>query len=81
MARWYLFQLAFVHSMPIFTSVIELLITKMCFLKKDSKWVFLVAILYIPVNYYGTIDKGEPVYNWNYLDWKTPKTTFACFVF
>ena len=79
--RIYLFQLAFTHSMPMLTSVIELLITKMCFLKKDSKWVFLVGILYIPVNYYGSIDIGQPVYNWNYLDWKNPKTTFACFVF
>ena len=80
--RWYLFQMAFVHSTPILTSVTELLITKMCFLKKDSKWIFLVAILYIPVNYWAFISSGgTPIYNYPYLDWKDWRVTFGAFVF
>ena len=63
-----------------FTSVVELLITKMCFLKKDSKWVFFVAIMYIPVNFaYTKLD--NPVYPWAALNWDDPIMTLGLFVF
>ena len=57
----------------------------MCFLKKDSKWVFFVAILYIPVNYWISKDNidngGEAVYNFSILDWSTWYYTLGAFIF
>jgi hypothetical protein len=51
-----------VHTAPIVCCLVELLFTKLVFLKKDSKWNFLVGVLYIPVNYFGADIFGHPVY-------------------
>ena len=80
-SRKVILQLAFVHTAPILTSVLELCVTKMCFLKKDSKWVFLIAILYIPVNYWAGIKNNEAIYDWPLLNWSTWYVTLGLFVF
>jgi len=59
-----------VHSLPIISSIVELVITKMVFLKKDAKWSLFIGLLYIPVNYFGTKYEKSPVYaGIKYLDW------------
>ena len=53
---------ATVHSTGIICSIIELVYLKMVFLKSDSKWCCLTALVYIPVNYFGGKFTGRPIY-------------------
>ena len=79
--RWLLFELCSVHSLPIITSITELVITDMVFLKRDSKWNFIAGILYIGANWAGYQDNGIPMYDYWGLDWKNPWLTIGLFVF
>lgn len=79
--RWLLFELCTVHSLPIITSVIELVVTDMVFLKRDSKWNFIFGILYIFANYAGYKANGTPMYDYPGLDWVNPWLTGGLFVF
>jgi len=65
-----LFELCFVHSTPIINSIIELKITDMVFLKRDSKWCFLAGFIYMFCNYWGYADvMHAPVYPIPWLNW------------
>ena len=68
------FELIFVHSAPIINSIIELCVTDMVFLKRDSKWMFLAGIIYMFCNYWGAVDViHAPVYTIPFLEWKKGK--------
>jgi len=70
----------FVHTTPLISSIIELVITKMVFLKKDAKWSLFIGLLYIPVNYFGSKYENAPVYaGVQYLDWSNQLETFGIF--
>ena len=70
-----------VHTMPLLSSIIELVITKMVFLKKDAKWSLFIGLLYIPVNYFGGKYVGYPVYNYvSYMNWSKPWMTLGIFL-
>lgn len=69
--KWLFFELAFVHSAPMINSVIELLCTRMVFLRRDAKYAFLAGIIYMFCNYWGSkyvIDRA--VYDIPLLNWK-----------
>ena len=69
-----------VHTMPLISSFVELIITKMVFLKRDAKWSLFIGLIYIPVNYFGTIYEKSPVYaGISYLDWTNKWETFGIF--
>jgi hypothetical protein len=51
-----------VHSLPLVSSIVELVITKMVFLRKDAKWSLAIGLVYIPVNYFGSKYEKSPVY-------------------
>jgi len=69
-----------VHSLPLISSIVELMITKMVFLKKDAKWSLFIGLLYIPVNYYGSKWTDAPVYGYiSYLNWHNFWQTFGIF--
>lgn len=71
---WVIFELCFVHSAPMVNSIIELSITDMVFLRKDSKWMFLAGIIYMFCNYWGSADiLHGPVYNIPFLNWQKGK--------
>jgi len=69
---WFLFEMAFVHSMPMINSVVELLSTEMVFLRRDAKWAFLAGIIYMFCDYWGHIVLDGPVYDIPWLNWKDP---------
>ena len=59
-----------VHSLPLVCSFVEIILTKMVFLKKDAKNSFFIGILYIPVNYFGSKYEKSPVYaGFTPIDW------------
>ena len=59
-----------VHSLPLVCSFVEIILTKMVFLKKDAKYSFFIGILYIPVNYLGSKYEKSPVYaGFTPIDW------------
>ena len=62
-----------VHTLPLISSFVELVITKMVFLKKDAKWSLIIGLLYIPVNYFGGRYEKDAVYSLiSYLNWSKP---------
>ena len=68
----------FVHTTPILTSFIELIVTRMVFLKKDAKWSLFIGLLYIPVNYFGGLYEKSPVYaSIGYMNWSNKWATFG----
>lgn len=69
---------ATVHSTGIICSIIELVYIKMVFLKSDSKWCLLSALVYIPVNYFGGLYSGKAIY-WQstWLNWSRPWVTLG----
>ena len=63
----------FVHTTPLLSSIIELVVTKMVFLKRDAKWSLFIGLLYIPVNYFGSKLEHSPVYaGFTPIDWTHP---------
>lgn len=59
-------------------SILELCFTKMVFLKSDCKYSLIVALLYIPVNYFGgKYIYGHSVYDDYWVDWHNPALTLA----
>ena len=71
-----------VHTGGMISSIISIFITKMVFLRKDSKYSLLVGFLYIPVNYYGGFDMyGHPVY-WmtDFLNWSNVYATLTIWI-
>jgi len=67
---WGVFELSFVHSSPIINSIIELSVTDMVFLKRDSKWCFLAGFIYMFCNYWGYSDVlHAAVYPIPWLNW------------
>jgi hypothetical protein len=70
-SQWMLFELAFVHSAPIINSIIELLATRMVFLRRDAKWAFLAGFIYMFCNYWGAkFITHTAIYNIPFLNWK-----------
>ena len=69
---------ATVHTTGIICSIIELVYIKMVFLKEDSKWCALSALVYIPVNYFGGKYSGKAIY-WQtkWLNWSKPWVTLG----
>lgn len=77
--HWLLFELCSVHSLPIITSIIELVITDMVFLKRDSKWNFIAGMIYIGFNWVGSRNEGKAMYDYPGLDWTYFWLTFGLF--
>ena len=66
--------------MPLLSSIVELIITKMVFLKQDAKYSLLIGLIYIPINYLGGKYEHTPVYfQIPYLNWSKPWETFGIF--
>ena len=56
------------HTIPILTVASNLYLTDMVTLKKDTKLVFFMGMVYMVVNCIAQFDKGTPIYamaNWN----------------
>jgi len=67
---WTVFEMCYVHSSPIINSIIELSVTDMVFLKRDSKWCFLAGFIYMFCNYWGYSDVlHTAVYPIPWLNW------------
>jgi len=68
---WIVFEMCYVHSSPIINSIIELKVTDMVFLKRDSKWCFLAGFIYMFCNYWGYADvlNDTAVYPIPWLNW------------
>jgi len=73
------------HTLPIICSVSDLVLTKMYFLKKDTKYVFGAAIVYMIFNYIGTkvvvSHGGKPLYPFWGMDWSNFWLSFAVYGF
>ena len=61
--EWVVFEQSFVHLWPMTNSIISLLLTNQTFFKKDSIYIFLCGLAYIPINYWGTMSDNKPVYD------------------
>ena len=62
-----------VHTLPLISSFVALVVTKMVFLKKDAKWSLMIGLVYIPVNYFGGLFEKSSVYDTiPYLNWSKP---------
>jgi len=71
-------RMTFLHIMPLVSSIVNLVMTDMRFLKKDWKYVFMCGVLYIPANGLGTWVAGHPLYP--IVDWKNPLETVILFL-
>jgi hypothetical protein len=79
--EWVLFEQTFVHIWPMTNSIISLVVTDQIFFKKDAIYLFFCGLVYIPINYWGTMTDKQPVYDiqlaglfdWT---WKNPFQTF-----
>lgn len=74
-----LFTALFVHSTPFVVTILNLLLSKTIFLKKDAKYGILIQFCYMPFNYFGGIYVfHRPIYYQSPIsDWSTPWVTFA----
>jgi len=63
------------HTVPIISSTINILLTDIILLKQDTKWIFWIGIFYMFANLAGTICNGKPIYP--IVDWvNVPQTIF-----
>lgn len=67
------------HILPLFTSIVNLLLTKQYFLHKTSKIVLIMTLVYIPTNLFGCYLMGEPIYPY-WFDWSNPLLTLSVFL-
>ena len=71
-------HMATLHSVPIISSTINIAITDMILLKKDTKYMFWMGICYIFANAMGTIYYGKPLYP--IVDWVNIPQTILIFI-
>ena len=67
------------HTLPIISSVTDLVLTKQYFLKKDWTLIFGACLFYIFANALGTYNTGQPIYPG--IDWTDKESCLELFVF
>jgi len=75
-----IFELTFVHVTPMIISIIQVIVTDMVWLKRDSIYSAFAGILYIFFNLAGGTVHGIPMYNYPGLNWKLFWTTFCVYM-
>ena len=56
------FEMTIVHVLPILVLVVNLYMTKMVFLHRDTKWCFLVGVLYTFFDFLGERNEEHALY-------------------
>ena len=78
--RMEIFELTFVHTVPMIISIIQVIVTDMVWLKKDSIYAGLAGIVYIFFNLAGGTVHGIPMYDYAGLNWKNFWVTFLVYI-
>jgi hypothetical protein len=73
------FQLFTLHTLPLFTTVVNVLFTDITFLKKDWKIIMLVGSSYSVANCIGCLALGHALYP--VVDWQIPSVSIIIFTF
>ena len=67
-----------IHTLPLVSTLINVLLTDMILLKKDWKLMIVLGIMYVFANFLGVYDSGMPLYP--VLDWNNVFHTLFCFI-
>ena len=75
----YIANLYAVHIGPGLSCLLNFVLTDVVMKRSHSRVLLIITIFYVPMNYYGTKAKGEPIYS--FLTWENEKDTLLVVAF